>query len=196
MPAPQLPGEILKLQLLSTLLIFATGLHAQESAGETQSIRCGALTHVLTSITTPSAFNEAMAQSTEFYSGVFASFREARTGAAATNGEISDRRDTVQAELRKTWRSKPEGVVQELALCNSWRAEYAPRIAALNGEIRSSRQLSQIVGSPPTRARDGETEKWAPIASTGFTAWAESGSQTGGEAKAEARRKIIESLKK
>lgn len=186
----------MKLRIFLVSILIATTAHAQESTSETQSIRCSALTHVLTNIDTPPEFNEAMAQTTRFYSGVFASFREARTGQAPTNGEVSGRRDTVEAELRTTWRSKPEVIVQELALCNSWRAEYAPRLAAVNGEISSAKQLLEVVGSPPTKPRTGEADKWRRIASIGFTAWAAAGSQTGGETKAELKRQIIESMKK
>lgn len=188
--------KAVKLQVLLASILVTTCAHAQESSSETQSIRCSALTRILTIIDSPPEFNDAMAGSTQFYSGVFASFRKARTRAAITNGEISGRRDTVEIELRKTWQSRPEAVVQELALCNSWRAEFAPRLAALSGEIGSDKQLIEIVGSPPAKPKDGEVDKWRQIAKVGFTAWAASGSQTGGEAKADLRRQLIESMKK
>lgn len=83
----------------AAFLLFALTANAQESPAETQSIRCGALAHILTVIATPPAFNEAMGHSAMFYSVVFAALRDARTGAAGTNGEISGRRDTIEAEL-------------------------------------------------------------------------------------------------
>lgn len=186
----------MKIQILAASLLFASSVHAQESLGETQSIRCSALANVMTNISSPPAFNEAMAQTTEFYSGVFAAFRETRTGASATHGEVSGRRDTVLVELRKTWQTNPEGVVQELALCNSWRAEFGPRISTLAGEVRDGKRLIEIVGAPPNMAKPGEADKWRPIAQTAFIAWAAAGSKTGGEARTEIKKKLIESMKK
>ena len=186
----------MKIQILVILTFLASDVYAQESSSETQSIRCSALMHVLTNITTPPNFNGAMAQANEFYSGVFATFREARTGSRATNGEVSNRRDTIEAELREAWQAKPAAVVQELALCNTWRAEYAPRLAAQGGEIRSGKQLMEIVGSPPAKPRDGEADKWVPIANIAFTAWSAAGSKAGGETKAELRRQLAEPLRK
>ena len=186
----------MKTQIFVAALLFSLNAQAQESPAESQAIRCGALTHIHTIISSPPAFNEAMAQATEFYGGVFAAFRETRTGSSATNGEVSGRRDTVEAELRKTWQTKPELVVREMALCNSWRAEFAPRIAAFNSEIRNGKQAIEIVGTPPSAPSPGEIDKWRPIVSTAFTAWAESGSKTGGEARSELKKNLLESLPK
>jgi hypothetical protein len=83
-------------------LFLALTANAQESPAETQSIRCGALTHILTVIATPPAFNENMGHSAMFYSEVFAALKEVRTGAAGTNGETFARRDSIEAELRRT----------------------------------------------------------------------------------------------
>lgn len=181
--------------ILASLFLFSSAF-AQESPSETQAIRCGALSHILTIIATPPAFNEAMGQSAGFYSGVFGAFIEARTGSGGTNGEISSRRDTVEAELRRTWQAKPDIVVREMAICNTWRAEFAPRIAALNGEIRSSAQVIQVVGVPPIEPRVGEIDKWRPIVTTAFAAWADSGSMTGGEAKSAIKKNLIGSMSK
>jgi hypothetical protein len=179
-----------KIQMLAASVLLATSTHAQESSSETQSIRCGALSHVLTIISTPPELNNALTQSAMFYSSVYAAFREARTGAAATNGEVSGRRDTVEVELRRTWRSRPEAVVQELALCNSWRAEYAPRLAVLNEKTSMGKQLTEAVGTPPVKPRYGEADKWRQIADVGFNAWLAAGAKTGGESKEEIIRQL------
>ena len=142
---------------------------AQEAPGETQAIRCSALAYIHTNLTSPPAFNVAMGKSAEFYGGVFAAFQEERTGAGATNGEVSLRRDGVEAELRRSWRSRPAIIVSEMALCNTWRAEFAPRIGAANGAIRSGKQIVEIVGAPPSEPAEGEVEKWRPLVSERLT---------------------------
>lgn len=176
-------------------LFFALAANAQESPAETQSIRCGALAHILTVIATPPAFNETMGHSAMFYSDVFGALKEVRTGAAGTNGETFARRDTIEAELRRTWPVKPEAVIREMALCNTWRAEYAPRLAAVNGGTGTGNDVVEALGLPPTAPRPGEADMWRPIVTTGFAAWVESGSKTGGETRALIKKQLEDSIK-
>ena len=82
-----------------------------------------------------------MAQANEFYSGVFATFREARTGSRATNGEVLEIAEIhIEAELREAWQAKPAAVVQVVG-CSATHGEqqYAPRLAAQGGEMRSGK---------------------------------------------------------
>jgi hypothetical protein len=120
----------MKTYLLASTLLIASSVQAQESRAETQAIRCAAVSYLHTNITTPPAFNEAMGNSVQFYQQVFAAFRQVRTGAAPTNGEVSQRRDLVIAEFKGTYPVNPDAVVREAALCNTWRAEYGPKIDA------------------------------------------------------------------
>jgi hypothetical protein len=90
---------------------------------------------------------------------------------------------------------KPEAVIREMALCNTWRAEYAPRRAAVNGGFRTGNQLEDTLGLPPTAPRPGEADKWRPIVTTGFAAWAESGSKTGGETSAVIKKQLEDAIK-
>ena len=82
-----------------------------------------------------------------------------------------------------------------MALCNTWRAEFALRIGAANGAIRSGKQIVEIVGTPPSEPAEGEVEKWRPLVSGAFNAWSAAGSKTGGESRDEIKRKLAESLK-
>ena len=191
---------MMKNYLLVASLCLIPIAYAQESTGETQSIRCSALAHIHTVITTPPEFNEGMTNSGIFNSAVFAAFRESRTGSSSTNGDVNKRRDTIEAELRNTWKSKPEVVISEMALCNSWRANYAGKIQSFMGENRSKAPTPQsiidLVGSPPTFPAAGQVDKWRPIVSMAFRAWAETGSQTAGEARDEIRKKLQDILNK
>lgn len=90
---------------------------------------------------------------------------------------------------------KPEVVIREMALCNTWRAEYAPRLAAVNGDTRTGNQMAEALGLPPTEPRPGEADKWRPIVTTGFAAWVESGSKTGGEARAAIKKQLEDAIK-
>lgn len=184
----------MKIYLLAAALCLISVAYAQESTGETQSIRCSALAHIHTAITTPPEFSQAMANSATFYSGVFVAFREDRTGATSNNGEIGQRRDTVEVELRNTWQSKPDVVVGEMALCNTWRANYAEKLPAYLAETRSgdasAQSLVRLVGVPPTLPASGQVEKWRPIVAMAFSAWAKTGLNTGGEAREALKKKL------
>jgi hypothetical protein len=186
--------------LLPALLLLSSTSFAQESPGETQSIRCAALAHIHTVISTPPEFNESMANMTMLFTNTYTSFREIRTGSTTTNGVIGRRQDTVEAELRDTWKSKPVVVVEEMALCNTWRANFAERIpaymASLGSKEPSAKGLVQLVGKPPIAPRPGEVEKWQPATKMAFDAWAETGSQTGGEARDALRKQLQDAIKK
>lgn len=185
---------------LPVIFLLCSASYAQESAGETQSLRCSALAHIHTVIATPAAFNESVTNMGIFYSDAYAAFRESRTNASSTNGEIGQRRDTIESELRKTWKSKPEIVVSEMALCNSWRTTFAEKIpayiAGTNSDKATAQGIVQLVGTPPTSPASGQVEKWRPIVAIAFNAWAETGSQTGGEVRDSVKRKLQEALKK
>lgn len=186
--------------LLPVILLLCSASYAQESAGETQSLRCSALARIHTVITTPAAFNESITNMAIFYADAYAAFRESRTNASSTNGEIRQRGDTIESELRKTWKSKPEIVVSEMALCNSWRAAFAEKIPAYmaraNTEKATVQGIVQLMGIPPTSPAFGQVEKWRPIVAMAFNAWAETGSQTSGEVRDSVKKQLQEALKK
>lgn len=183
------------LLLLSVSVISLA--HAQESISETQSIRCSALAHIHTVIITPPAFNDAMTNMSIFNSEVYAAFQTTRTGSFLTNGQVYKRRDFVEAELRETWKSKPEAVVNEMALCNSWRAAYAGKVQAYMAQTSKQsdpQAVIRLVGSPPGFPAAGQVEKLRPIVSMAFQAWAQSGSKTGGELNDEIRQQLKQKL--
>lgn len=190
----------MKIYQLAASLCLISVAYAQESTSESQSIRCSALAHIHTVISTPPEFNEVMTNSGIFYNGIFSALRESRTGASSTNGEVSQRRDSIEAELRKTWKSKPEVVVSEMALCDSWRAIYAEKIRAYMAETGSeepsAQSLIRLVGIPPTLPASGRIDKWRPIVAMAFGTWAETGSQTGGEAREALKKQLQDSLRK
>ena len=176
--------------LLASALLFTSYAHAQESRSETQAIRCAAVSHIHTSIATPAAFNEGMSGITELYGSVFAAFREVRTGKPPTNGELSDRRDLISAEFKSTYAVNPELVVREAALCNTWRAEIAPRIEAQDPQTLS--QFVKVAGVPPLAPEAGQVEKWRPLVAAAFAAWANTGYAT----RASIRKQLQDSIQK
>ena len=186
--------------VLLAICQLCSASHAQESAGETQSLRCSALAHIHTVITTPPAFNESMANSAIFYSDVYLAFREFRTGASSTNGAVSQRQDTIESELKNTWKSKPAIVISEMALCNSWRVNFAEKVpsylATLGTKKPTPQEITQLVGTPPTSPATGQVEKWRPIVTMAFDAWAETGSLTGGQVRDSVRKQLQETIKK
>jgi hypothetical protein len=152
---------------------------AQETRVETQSIRCGALTHVQASLGKESpAFGTAMVTTTMFYNSLFSAGRFTRTGLETTDRLILARRDIVLAELKKSWKSNPESVVQEVALCNTWRAAYAPRIVRLV-ESSSPEDLVRAVGYPPEQGSTEQVVKWRPLVNQAFGVWDAIGATTG-----------------
>jgi hypothetical protein len=167
----------MKIHLLAATLLGSSCTYAQESRSETQAIRCAAVSYLHTNIATPLAFNEAMGNSAQFYGHVFVAFRQVRTGAVPSNGEVYDRRDLTVAEFKKTYEVNPELVVREAALCNTWRAEYAPRIEA-DQNPQGWSELVKVAGIPPEAPSPKEVEKWRPFVQSAFVAWAKAGYPT------------------
>jgi hypothetical protein len=185
----------MKIKYFAFSVLLASAAHAQESLGETQSIRCSALSYIHTVIATPPPFNEAMTSMALVFSQAYAAFRTVRTGATMTNGEVSARRSTVEAEFRRTWKAKPEILVREMALCNTWRAQYALRFAAAKFDSTSPEALIGVIGIPPSNPAVGEEEKWRPVVNMAFEAWEEAGLKTGQEARAEFKEQLMKSPK-
>ena len=160
------------------LLLVTSSAAAQETPVETQSIRCGALTYIHAGLGKKSpAFGMAMLTSTRFYSSLFSASRFTRTGLDTTDRLILARRDIVLAELKNSWQSNPESVVQEVALCNTWRATYAPRIVKLT-ESSSPEELVQTVGYPPEHGSKEQVAKWRPLVIQAFEQWLNIGATT------------------
>jgi hypothetical protein len=182
----------MKQYLFAVAILSGLAVNAQELRSETQAIRCGAISFIHSSMSAANpAFGEAMTQSSIFYNGIFGASRKNRTGVMTNNGDANARRELVLAELRSTWESNPEAVVREAALCNTWRAQYGPKLAARNNDGNEA-DLLRIVGEPPATPSREEIEKWRPIVPLAFTAWAALDYST----PASVRRKLVESMKK
>lgn len=181
----------MKIYLLAATLLSSSYAYGQESRSETQAIRCAAVSYLHTNIATPAAFNEAMGNSAQFYGHVFVAFRQGRTGVVPSNGEVYERRDLTLAEFKKTYEVNPELVVREAALCNTWRAEYAPRIDA-NQNPQGWNEIVKIAGEPPPKPDPEQVEKWRPFVTAAFVAWAKTGYPT----RASIRNQVKESLQK
>lgn len=163
----------MKIHLFAVALLANSCVHAQESRGETQAIRCAALSFIHTSLSkSDPEFGTLMTSSTIVYGTVFAARQAARTGSMATNGEVNSRRELVLEEFKKSWKTNPELVVREAALCNAWRAEFAPRLGVLNARS-SETELMRLVGEPPTGAAGDEVNDWRVLVPLAFAAWAE-----------------------
>jgi hypothetical protein len=182
----------MKQYLFAVAILSGLAVNAQELRSETQAIRCGAISFIHTSMSASNpAFGEAMTQSGIFYGGFFGVSRKNRTGLTTTNGEVNARRELVLEELKKTWVSNPEVVVRETALCNTWRGQFGPQLAALKDDGNDA-ELVRIVGEPPVRPSKEEIERWRPIVPVAFAAWAALDYGT----PASVRRKLVESMKK
>jgi CelD/BcsL family acetyltransferase involved in cellulose biosynthesis len=111
-----------------------------------------------------------MGATTQFYSSLYSASRFVRLGNDVTAEEIQDRQEQLAAEFRRSWKSNPESVVQEVALCNTWRAQFASRIVTLN-EASTPGDLVRVVGTPPKRASIEQVTKWRPLVSQAFETW-------------------------
>jgi hypothetical protein len=178
---------------VAAALISSLSAYGQESRGETQASRCGALAFIHTSMTTSNpAFGEAMTEFGQFYGAVFAAHRKVRTGSAVVNKDVSDRRELALQEFKKTWTSNPDAVIREAALCNAWRADFAPRLVARKEAAGTDAELVRLVGEPPARPTAAEVERWRPIVPQAFAAWEELDYAT----PASVRQNLVESLKR
>lgn len=182
---------MIKVYLFAGVLFLGACAHAQELRGETQSVRCGALAFIHTSLSASNpAFGEAMTSSSIFYGSVFSASRAVRLGVGATNGEVGARRELALAEFKKSWALNPDSVVREMALCNTWRAAFAPRVVALKDSI-SAAELVRAVGDPPEVPTAVEVDKWRSIVPHAFAAWAGYDHAT----PSSTRKKVAESLR-
>ena len=182
----------MKTHLFAAALLASSYTQAQESRSETQAIRCAALSFVHTSMTASNpGFGEAMTQLAQLYGAVFGSSQRVRTGSSLTVGDINARREVVLTELKKSWSSNPEVVVREAALCNAWRADFAPRLAA-SSDGQSEAEFLRIVGQPPEKPSAEEVERWRRVVPVAFAAWAELDFAT----PSSTRKKVEESLRK
>lgn len=159
-------------------VFLASSSHAQERIVETQALRCGALTYIHTSLGKASpTFGAAMEASTRFYASLFNASRYTRLGVESTMNEIHARQDRLLAEYRTSWKSNPEPIVQEVALCNSWRAEFASRIVQLR-DTSTPQDLVRLVGTPPKHPSEFQVHKWRPLTNQAFKEWEITGPAT------------------
>lgn len=167
------PQCAMKTHILAIALLTSSWAYAQESRSETQAIRCAAVFFVLTSLSsTEPDFGREMKVSTRLFHSAFASRWNVRTGSSMTNGEISARRELVLAELRKSWKSNPEAVIVEAALCSSWLDSIGQRLASVKGEPSSEREFVRLVGEPPATATAEDLASLRILVPMAFEAWA------------------------
>lgn len=186
----------MKIYLLAATFLASSCAYAQESRTETQAIRCAALSLIHTSLTDSNpAFGDAMTRLAMLYGAVYASTQAARTGATLTMGKIEARREVAVEEFKMSWRSSPDVVVREAALCNAWRSEFGPRLAA-SDKRDDEPEFLRLVGQPPARPSGEEVERWRPLVPLAFSAWAELGYATPSSMRAKVRESLIESLRK
>lgn len=183
---------MIRKQLFAVALLSASCVHAQESRAEVQSIRCAALFFVQTSQTaTDREFGMVMTNFTNQFSDIYGASKMIRTKIHGTNGEVNARREVVLTELRQSWRSNLDGVLRETGLCTTWLLKFSPRLESIQ-DTTSEAELVRVVGEPPALSSNEQIEKWRPIISDGFAAWAELGYVT----PAGVRKKLEEALKR
>jgi hypothetical protein len=152
-------------------IFWVSSASAQENRTETQALRCGTVTRIHTSLSQSSpAFGTAMGATTQFYSSLYSASRFVRLGVDVTNEEILDRQGQLAAQYSRSWRTNPEPIVQEVALCNTWRAQFASRIVKLD-EASTPGDIVKAVGAPPKRASVEQVTKWRPLVNQAFEAW-------------------------
>jgi hypothetical protein len=155
---------------------------AQESRIETQAARCASLAFILTSVGERNPdFGRAMTDFGQFFGFVYSVQRSNRTSVAVTNGDVNDRQEAAFVEFKKSWRTNPEVVTREAALCNDWRAQVAARVTASGpnlGENFTPDVLLRIVPEPPAQPATQDVEKWRDITQQAFTAWTAMGYAT------------------
>lgn len=163
--------SMVNLKVFAVLLVFSSFVHGQELRAEAQGIRCSALTFVFTSLASrdpDTAIN--FYKASNFFRGVFAAGRKVRTKMTITNGEADSHRELVLNELKNSWRSNPDVVIQEAALCQTWGDEFMPKIRA-GADINSAEDVLYVVGQPPTVASEEQIANLRNVAPAAFAAW-------------------------
>jgi hypothetical protein len=181
---------MIKNYILAAALMSVPFAHAQESRAETQSIRCGALVFILTSLSASAPeLGKAMSDTGMGYGMIFKATRSIRTGWVPTFAEFHARKEPVYVELKKSWELNSEVVVREAALCNTWFVGFAQRLSSFKG-AETDAAMVEMAGEPPVRPSESEVDKWRLTVTSGFVAWGELGYMT----PALARQKIKDSL--
>ncbi len=163
--------SMVNLKVFAVLLLSSSLVHGQELRAEVQGVRCSALTFIFTSLasTDPdTAIN--FYKASNFFNVVYAAGRKVRTKMTITNGEANSRRELVLNELKDSWRSNPDAVVQEAALCQTWGDEFMPKILA-GADINSAEDVLYVVGQPPTVASEENVANVRVVAPEAFAAW-------------------------
>ena len=166
----------MKLQhLFIAALALCSSSHGQQSSVEAQAIRCAAMSFIHTSLSASDPeFAEAMANFALFYEGVYAAAHMLRTGSRSSPAELADWRERLTTELARSWATNPKTVVREAALCDAWRAEFGPRMAAAE-QAASDAALVRLVGQPPQGPSPADTARWRAVVNQAFSAWLEFG---------------------
>lgn len=154
------------------------GALAQESSAETQAIRCAAIYHVLSGVS--STHPELGAQFSGAGKGfvqIFGYERKKRSG-SVTNGEIFRRRDLVLKELAKSYKHDPDMVLSETSICAAWLS------ALLDSENDS------VPAVPGKTAALQLKKDYQNVVQMTFSSWMDSGAMTPEDVKEGIRRQL------
>ncbi len=165
----------IKTSLSIALILSGTlgNVQAQESAIETQSIRCAGLSLIHSTLTVPSPkFGEIMGELAGLFAQIHTVHKGVRTKARITQNELRVRRDAVVTELSKGWPGNKTAVIREAAICNAWRAAFFEVLPDTPSEKEFQAALTNIMPPPKTASKE-EIARWTTLTPQAFAAWSQ-----------------------
>ena len=163
----------MKLAMGLAMTVTLLTAQAQESAIETQALRCSGLSLIHSTLTVPSPqFGEVMGEVAGLFAQIHAVHKGMRTKTRMTTPELRSKRDAMVSVMSKGWPGNKTGMIQEAAVCNAWRVALFSTLPEKPDEKTFQAAIANI-GAPPATVSKAEVEKWTTLTPQAFAAWSQ-----------------------